>query len=273
VEAMMWTLTSTVFSNNEFVSVEAEDWPSALLAGLAEGCVPEGCVPEGCVPEGCVPEGCVPEGCVPEGCVPEGCVPESCVPDGRVPYVLSHLGCEIGTDRTVIVEEQLSKKVFLVRPAAGARGLAADDASEAGQGPAFTHGDVGALGIESRMFLVFEGMQELLGVGDRNEAKEVVSALAMRLIPCDSCCCWFGASSGGIIGLSIKTGAVIRVFDQSGIGTENVLCAPIQLEGQGFGAIELQGNTRPERFSPADAEVLSYIATSFAERLRSYHNL
>lgn len=163
--------------------------------------------------------------------------------------------------------------------------------------------ETGRYGISERMISAFEAMQDIYGIHQHDEAARFVLSLARDLIRCDAGSCmlispkqyelYVSAAQGakaephickivssrrGIIGFSLTNSAVITVSDPAGDGRfddlfdgregfapKNVLCAPMQFEGQVIGIIELVDSARTLGFSDEDADVLSYLGTSFAE--------
>ena len=81
-----------------------------------------------------------------------------------------------------------------------------------------------------------------------------------------------------LIGFALMNSAVITVADPSGdarfddtfdgregFHPRSVLLAPMQYEGQVIGVLELVNSVRPDGFIEEEANVLSYLGTSFAE--------
>lgn len=160
-----------------------------------------------------------------------------------------------------------------------------------------------AYGVSDTMVTAFERMQDIFLLRHHDEAAAFVLSLARELISCESGSCvlmspgkyefYVSAVEGpggdvlrsqrlsfgqGLIGFTAKSGVVVSVsapnddarFDieregMSGSDIRNLLLAPLQYEGQNVGVIELLNSTQDDGFSADDANILSYLGTSFAE--------
>ena len=158
-------------------------------------------------------------------------------------------------------------------------------------------------GVGERMIAAFEGVQDIYGIHNHEEAAAFVLSLARDLVRSGGGSCmlispeeyvlYVAAAEGdiatphlkksissrnGIIGFALKNSAVINVSDavgdarfdgtfdgREGFRPRSVLCAPMQYEGQVIGVLELVDSVRPDGFVEEEVNVLSYLGTSFAE--------
>lgn len=156
---------------------------------------------------------------------------------------------------------------------------------------------------DSPMRAAFEAIQGMYSIRDFDEAAAFVLAASRRLIPCEAGRCMsvsFGSdelyvsvaqgegadaclgrgvsSKKGLVGFLLRHSAVVGISDitdnfrfggffdrQEEMYPRSVLYAPIQFEGKAAGVLQLINSERPGGFAREDANVLSYLGTSFAE--------
>ncbi len=161
----------------------------------------------------------------------------------------------------------------------------------------------GAYDVSDRMVTAFERMQEIYTVRDHDQAAAVVLTLARELIPSDIGSCmlmspgkyelYVAATEGpaaevlkeqplslqrGILGFTARNSVVAVVTDPKNddrfdedfdnladYQINTLIVAPVQYEGQLVGILELFNSAKDGGFNTNDANILSYIGTSFAE--------